>query len=535
MIAKSYLKRSSSYSSAIPRISGIAFSIVSIAAFACHAVQLDNWRFPFYQAGVNLESPRPFRSLMFWDDIGALSCFAPVLWPDTAASRSNHWTFEPSIVGNAQTVRDLFIDSAAAIDHYVNDKKNAQYSRKTGSFFAGQARSDIRYRSILVRQVLDVDSRNSENLDFRGKTDRIAAGRIAEAYCQIDWAYGFFRLGRLHRTWGPFPDRSLLLSANTQAYDAFEWKIASRLFEFRHLFTAFPYANSYIDAEGNTTNRYLTVHALNFFLGKIGEIGFFESMIFSRGGLPDLQLVNPFSLYTVINTNGEGGGNLMLGLQWDIHPVLQNISLKGQLLVDDIQVDNKVPMDQEPNHWGADFGAYISDFLPFKTRHYLSLEYRYLSRWLYTVNNLDVTDGLRYTYLGRSLGAETNDNDRADVSVFFAGKNFWAVKCGLSLNRQGENSLWSRWKNISKDSLAAPQALGYRTEPQFPSGIVERTIDFHVNILGYFKNFADFSLKLDNRWIKNKNNVANGSYAYDPLVSFSVSLHYSNIFVALPK
>jgi hypothetical protein len=64
---------------------------------------------------------------------------------------------------------------------------------------------------------------------------------------------------------------------------------------------------------------------------------------------------------------------------------------------------------------------------------------------------------------------------------------------------------------------------------------VERTLDWYINVMGYYKNFADFSLRLDNRWIKNKNNEFTRSYAYDPLVSFSVSFHYCNFFAPLPE
>jgi hypothetical protein len=500
------------------------------------AVPLDNWRLPYCQADVYLGCSDSLKSGMFWDDIGSPSCFGRQLWPDSLRLRGNSWALEPMVSLNAQNARTVFIDTAAPVAHYVNDKKQAQRSQQKGSFLAGQVLSDVRYRSILVRQVLEVDSRNKDDLDYRGKTDRFAAGTIAEAYCQIDWKYGFFRLGRLHRNWGPFPDRSLLLSSNTHSYDGLELKLASSLFEFRHLFTAFPSGNSYIDAEGNNANRYLTVHSLNFMLGRFGEIGIFESVLFTRGnGWPDLQFINPFSLYTVINTNGEGNGNLMIGAQWNVHPFVKNVSLKGQVLLDDFQVDNKGPMDQEPTHWGADVGAYVSDFLPLTKRHFLSLEYRYLSRWLYTVNLPDMRDGMRYSYLGKSLGAETNDNDRGSISFFIAGNDRWAATCGLSFNRQGENSLWSKWKNTGKDSLDVPTTLGYRTEPKFPSGIVERTIDWYLNILGYYKNYADFSLRVDNRWIKNKNNVTTASYVYDPLLSFSLSFHYGNFFVSLPK
>jgi hypothetical protein len=504
-------------------------------AFAVKAVQLDNWVFPYYRAGTLLGCSDSPKNGMFWDDIGVVPCFSR-LWADSSRRGGNYWTLEPMALVSARNADTVFIDDRGPVRHYINDRMQAQGLQEKGSFWKGQLLSDLRYRNVLVRQVLDVDSRNKDDLDYRGKTDRIAAGRLSEAYCQIDWKYGFFRLGRLSRSWGPFPDRSLVLSSNAHSFDGMEFKVASPLFEFRDLFAAFPYDNSSVDAEGNNVNRYLTVHALNLMLGRFGEVGFFESMLFSRGGgWPDFQLINPFSLYTVINTNGEGNGNLMIGLQWNIHPFLDNLSIKGQLLVDDFQVDNKILMDQEPTHWGADMGAYVSDFLPLKKRHFISLEYRYLSRWLYTVNPLDMQGGQRYSYLGRSLGEETNDNDRVHASFFIAGDDRFAVTFGLSLNRQGENSLWSRWKNFSKDSLGAPLALGYRTEPKFPSGVVERTIDWYVTILGYYRNYADFSLRVDNRWIRNKNNVATASYAYDPLLSFTVSIHYCNFFVQLPK
>jgi hypothetical protein len=301
------------------------------------------------------------------------------------------------------------------------------------------------------------------------------------------------------------------------------------------MFTAFPYSNSYIDAQGNSTYRYLTAHSLNFMFGRFGSAGITETMLFSRpSGLPDLQLVNPFSSYTVINTNGEGDGNLMLCLQWDVRP-FANVSLKGQILLDDFQIDNKGPADQEPTDWGGDFGTYWSNFLHVKQLHTLSLEYRYLSRWLYNVSAADASLGQRYMYLGRSLGYPTDDGDCFNLSFFIAGTDFWTGTCGVRYMRQGENSLWTPWKNMSADSLVAPGALGYRTEKSFPSGTVESTFDLYVDARGYFRNYADIRLQLDNRWVRNKNNLATSSAVYDPRISVSASLHYCDLFVSLPK
>ena len=535
MIAKSFLKRFSSFFSAKRHFKLPFPALVGLSATLAFGVQLDNWRLPYYQESSIRSGRGSSPSGMFWDDIGGQPDFNSALWPDSIRFSKDHWIIEPAVSYCAQSFDTLYIDTSPPIAHYVNDKNQAQRSQQRGPYWNGQFLSDIRYRKLLIRQVLDVDSRNKDDLDYRGKTDRFAAGRIAEAYCQVDWNYGFFRLGRLNRNWGPFPDRSLLISSNSLSYDAFEFQLASSFFEFRHMFAAFPYDKSNIDAEGHFYDRYLTAHSLNFMLGRFGAVGITETMLFSRNsGLPDFQLTNPFSIYTVINTNGEGTGNLMLGVQWALHPVIQNVSVKGQVLIDDFQVDNKGPQDQEPTHWGGDFGAYCSDVLPLHLSHTISLEYRYLSRWLYTVDPANTSQGERYTYLGRSLGEPTNDGDRINLSFFTAGRNYWAATAGVSLTRQGQNSLWSMWKNISKDSLIAPNELGYRTEPAFPSGIVERTSDFYVDLRGYYKNLADIRLRLDNRWVKNKNNALTASSSYDPMVSLTLSLHYCNFFVPIP-
>ncbi|HEX7511034.1 MAG TPA: hypothetical protein VF335_07020 [Chitinivibrionales bacterium] len=535
MISKLFSKQFSLFFNEIRRINKPVVAFLTLLVASPQAVQLDNWRFPYYQEGVLSGNERGSPSGMFWDDIGATSALSPILRPDSARFKSDHWILEPQFSYQAQTPDTLFIDSTGGAEHYVNDRKQAQRSQVRGSHFYGQLLNDIRYKRILLLQVLDVDSRNSDDVDYHGKTDRLAAGRIVEAYCRLDWKYGFFRFGRLNRNWGPFPDRSLLVSSNTQSYDAMEFQLFSSFFEFRHLFAAFPHDRSSIDAVGYSYDRYLAAHSLNIMFAGLGTVGIMETMLFSRGsGLPDFQLVNPFSLYTVINTNGEGAGNLMWGVQWDLHPdIIRKLCVKGQVIIDDFQVDNKTPMDQEPTHWGTDMGVYLADILPINFKHFFSLEYRYLSRWLYTVDPQNTAQGERYSYLGRSIGEPTNEGDRINFSFFMAAKNFWTASAGVSFARQGENSLWSMWKNFSKDSLIAPDALGYRSEPAFPSGIVERTLDMYIDARAYWKNFADIRLRMDNRWITNKNNVSSAGATYDPMVSFTLSLHYGNFFVPL--
>jgi hypothetical protein len=486
------------------------------------AVQLDNWRLPYYTIASRLGYYSPSPSGMFWDDMGQLRDSAAFLdrsiWPDGGHAAQNHWILEPAGFGEVRNTSDYF----------------GKNSRLGASLL-----NDIRYRGFLTRQVVDVDSRYLDDPGFIWVKNRGVTARIGEAFLQYGFKYGFVRIGRMNRNWGPFADRSLIFSANPYSYDGIELGLHSSFFEFRHFFAAFPDRALSLDLDTTGASRYLSAHSLNFLLGRFGSVGITESIVFGRkGGFPDLQYVNPVAVYFVNNTTGDGVGNLMEALQWNLHPFTDKVSLKGQLLIDDIQIDNKGPGDQKPNHWGADLGVFWSDFLPITLPHALSLEYRFLSRWVYTASDDNTANGERYIYLGKSLGFPTNDGDSTNLSFTIAGKNYWASQAGLSYKRQGQGTVLSVWHD---DSLSqadpmkyARDALGYRIEPSIPSGIVESAFDFYINLIGYYKNYVDVQATLHNRWVTNKGHVVS-SLTYDPQISVSLGLHYSNFFIKLPQ
>lgn len=499
-----------------------ALLLISIAPSNSFSVQLENWRQPYYTLASRLGCYSSSPSGMFWDDLGPLPDSVTFLdrsvWPDSSRTAANHWILEPAAFGSIGNTNSYFGKNSALGATLLND---------------------IRYKGFLTRQVIDVDSRFIDDPQYPWLMDRGVAARISEAYLQYGFKYGFVRVGRLDRNWGPFADRSLILSDNTYSYDGIEFGLHSSFFEFRHFFAAFPDKNLSWDLDTTGTSRYLTAHSLDFMLGRFGTVGITETVVFGRkSGIPDLQYVNPMSVYFVTNCNGEGGGNLMEAFQWNLHPFTDKVSIKGQFLIDDIQVDSKGPGNDKPNAWGTDMGLFWNDFLPFSLPHVLSFEYRFISRWVYTVSDDNSADGERYTYLGKSLGFPTDDGDSANLSFTIAGKNFWAAQAGLSYQRQGQGTVLSIWHDDSL-SLADPSkysrdALGYRTEPSIPSGIVESTFDFYLNLIGYYKNYVDFQATLHNRWITNKGHVVS-SLAYDPQISISLGLHYSNFFVKLPK
>jgi hypothetical protein len=477
------------------------------------AVELNNWRAPYYliasEMGLVTSSPSGF----FWGDCGEAPLFDSTLWFSDTKAKRNHWFLEPAMSGGMSVPRE------------PDDRSGFGY---------GEVLNDIRYRNLLVRQTLRVDTRYDADSLYPAHPDRFARGRIEEVYARLEWRYGSVRFGRMLCNWGPFADRSLLLSANPYSYDALEWQVHSSLFEFRHLFAAFNQSPR-PSAADNIAGRYFAAHALNLMLGGWGSFGILESMLFRREqGFPDFQYINPFSIYTVQNTNQEGNGNLMLGFQWNIHPGIEKVSLKGQFVLDDIQVDDEAATDQEPNHWGVDAGIYWRDCLPLPLRHLVKAGYRRASEWMYTVPDNNMDNGEGYTYLGKSLGFPKNDGDDLWVGMTVIGKKYWAGSATVSYGRDGEKTVLSRWQDSEGPDSLRGVPYDY-TVGQFPSGTVERTVSFSLEVMVHFRDYIDGRIGIGNRWIRNKGNVQHDGFVYDPLISAELSLHWTGFYHPLPE
>lgn len=478
------------------------------AATGCVAVPLDNWRAPFYRIAATREHLSESPSGMFWDNMRGASICAYSLWPDSLEFEHDHWMLEPAL--RAELGSESFI---------TGDKWNLRLD----------LRSDFRFDKLSVRTALVVDRTYGSDPEYVWHRKRAAAGRIEEAYLQYHGGRGFIRFGRLNRNWGPFFDRSILLSNCPFSYDAFEWQFRLPFLEFRHLFSAFPRRFSYKDLGNQTTktNRYLAAHALNLVFGEWGSIGVSEAELFSREeGFPDFQYMNPISIYTVLNTNSEGPGNLMLGFQGWVHPFTKQITLKSQVVFDDFQVDNETAVDQEPAHWAGDFGCYWHDPTPLSFPHHVSLEYTYVSRWMYTVNweNAD-SSGERYSYLGKGLGYPEIDGDWLKTAFTAVGKEYWAASVGFGIARKDTNNIFTRWERLSG-------TLGYRKETRLSSRpTLKTTLSVFVDLHGYFRDYCDAHLLFENRWIRDKSSSSFAGFVYDPRILLTFSAHCSDFFV----
>jgi hypothetical protein len=490
----------------------IIFSLIwhLLSSAGAYAAELASWRADYYKiahAGGHLHcSP----SGMFWDDIQSDTVFAP-LWQYPVNDSDNFWKLEPSL-------------SAAT---FWGDKEIFRWN--------GRLTSDIRYNRFFIRNSITVDPGFRDDPLYPYKQDRVSAGYWEEAYFQFRHPIGFLRLGRLKRNWGPFIDRSLIVSSHPFSYDALEWQLKSSFFEFRHLIGSFPYASSWRDAqsypERDAQNlhpkrqRWLLAHSLNFMIGKWVTLGVTESFIASvKHGIPDLQTLNPFTSYTIMTTNEEYNGNAILGLQWRILPFTERIALLGQVIIDDIQVDNKSLGDQEPSHWGLDCAIHWRNPLPIPAiDHGLVCEYAYASKWLYLVTWNNTREGQRYTYHQKSIGYPFNDGDRAHVMLFMRGKKWWQASLGAYYMRKGGNTLTTPWNTGGSYN-------GYRKETSLRADTTQHGIAQYFEGLFYVAPYAELKLGITNEWIKSSGNARN-DWAYAPRIALTLSGHYPRFFI----
>lgn len=488
---------------------------VAVTAVAAHAVELENWRGAWGQALAETGLLRASPSAMFWDDLTVedTAVARALAWPDTSGMwRPGSWRLEPSVRGMVSSER------------YPGNLAVAGQVMIT---------SDIRFRRLLVRHALDVDSRYKSDSTFVWKKDRVAAGRVEEAYLQVGFEHALFRLGRLKRSWGPFADASLVLSAVPHTYDALEWQVHASFFEYRHLFAAFDHSRSSIDTDSLSTQRYLTTHALNIIAGRWLTLGVFESVLFSSPTFPDLQYVNPFSIYTVTNTNGEADGNLMLGFQWRILPLTTKVELLGQVVFDDVQVDNETIGDQEPSHWGLDAAVYWHEPFNLRARHTMRLRYTYLSRWMYLVSRPNTLDGERYTLYGQGLGYGFNDGDRWDLGMTVVSDRGWSLRAGALYQRSGGNSVTSPWN--SGDSTNPDAGYNsYRHETSLRSDTCQHLLAGYVEARGGWRGYVDAGVRLSAAWVRNRDNVP-GNFAFEPEIAADMSLQVPRLAVRFVK
>jgi len=360
--------------------------------------------------------------------------------------------------------------------------------------------------------LLDEEKARDEN--YTGKKWRGLAGYVQDAFVYYHSRRFELIVGRFASFWGP---RNSLVLCGNQRMDGFgytfHWGKLALSYRLARLDGLHPDADGVLQFE----NRYFAGHRVDFHLNKHLRFGLFETVVFGGPGRQiDLFYLNPLIFFHGSQLNEGTNDNTTVGFDFSIKPAV-GYKFYGQLLVDDIQVDDQSQDDQEPAEVAFLLGGYVVNLAGWFD---LKAEYSRVTNW--TFNQIYPRN--RYIFdsrpIGRVLG---NDYDLASLSLIrWMGDNTAAV-FRFDHYRQGEGRIDAEWTEPWK------QVEGDYSEP-FPTGTVQKTTRMTLGIKSFIANMAFVDVEAGIDLVKNQNHVD----ADDRTLPF-INLKISSFFLTSVK
>ena len=295
------------------------------------------------------------------------------------------------------------------------------------------------------------DTRLKFDPDWFGKKDRAVAGRTEESYVDAQWRYAELFFGRLDRNWGPSPVQGLLLSPNPYGLDHLGLTLGTSGIQLQAIVTQL---DTRLDSLGLSERRYMVQHRLWIHPPGAWTVSLWEGNVWAgtdRGLEPWFLNVMNLGLLEQVNTNTNV--NSFVGTDFELHG---RVTLFGQAMLDDIQVDNKVPTDKKPASWGLTIGAKggmgAASWTAFYTQ-VANLTYR-------NEDNLQIP-----LYHGLGTGRNFSDYDQATLKFGVIAPGGVLVEPELTMVRQGEGD----------PRLPHPAPVNYPNTSALFQGFVQRT------------------------------------------------------------
>ena len=333
--------------------------------------------------------------------------FPAALPPDSALFRA---TLSPYLVGQSSAVRDLMRADGA-------EKVTAGGSLRL-LLHGGRVTAVARGYG---------DQRLRDDPEFTGKTDRVIAGRLEDAYVGAQWRYGELAAGRTGRRWAPGGVQGLQVGDYTYSYD----HLYARLGGDRvHLSSIVARLDDQRQGSGDSVaQRYFTAHRLAGRFGRF-ELGLTESIIY--GGVDrgfDPALASPTNVYSVSQYAENRTINVLYGADFAWRPRWVG-QIGAQFMLDDVQIDDCGRNCNEPPSYGVTVSV---EGVPLAgdVRGYGS--YVQLSNLAYrTINPYE-----RYASFDVGLGLGYSDYDEARVGLDAGALLPVPVRAYVALRRQG--------------------------------------------------------------------------------------------------
>jgi hypothetical protein len=322
--------------------------------------------------------------------------------------------------------------------------------------------------------------------------------------------------GRFYSQLGPGRHGQLLLGANTRPMDQLTCSLNRTV--SRNLFARFFFQTSALDKMGSD-KRFMSLHRLELISSK-WYLALSEALTYARNNQSmDLVYLNPFILFHLEQLNGPdllGNtiGTLEFGFRWNTSRAY------SEILIDDVQFDNEVKGDLEPNEIGGLLGyEYASD------SYYLSVEGVALTNRTYKTPNPSEWFLHRNRPIGYELGSDVG---RLNVLSRYYLKENWHIDTEVDMIWQGAGEFSHPWDTPWEDESVTMEK-GY--SETFPTGVVEQTTILSAEMMRHWNRERWVSLGIAYTIINNLNHISDiDESGFNLHLSASWSLEYEAIF-----
>ena len=340
--------------------------------------------------------------------------------------------------------------------------------------------------SALVNNHLD------ENPNYMGFRQSGLAAYAKEAYISYRIPNFDFLLGRSFLRWGTGYTGTLLLSDNYRPMDQLRA-------DFHYKWLTFSFMTASLNAFHDSTriNRYFTAHRLDIRFTKDFRFGISEVILYGGPNMaPAYSFLNPVLFYKGEVKNGPTDGNSLGSLYFDYY-FKRHFHFYSEIMIDDLQLEKTGPGDLEPTEWGLLMGGEWTFMRFFMQTEYLRVTNRTYKTPYYWERYMERNQPIGY-YLG-------DDFDH----LWFRG-NYWfnsALRLQVKAQyiRHGEGRIKTPF-----DTPWMNTPLGQNYHEPFPTGIVEKTKRFQVEMRWHPSKFGFLE------WIVGRESVVNFQNRLNP-------------------
>jgi len=317
---------------------------------------------------------------------------------------------------------------------------------------------DFRYRLVMGPE-RDGRERNA-HVSTRERSWRGLTSLYERAYLVYHWKQGTLFFGRDYADWGPAENRNVILSWEAGSLD----KLGAHL-QFKNLRLSFLHAM--LSSPGD---RYLSGHRLEGAFGRV-TVGISETVI-HRDRFLDPVYMLPFSSFYANQFNERTDDNVLWGLDVK-YRALDGLTVDGSLLVDDFQYERG---DSTPDMLAVNIGARADLAGPVPLT--LRARYRYVD--IYTYTHRDSLKG-HVTGTGDPNAGDPllGVAEGPDTDLLTAAADWYALR------RLTATALFSVLRRGEGDDFRAFYP-GDDHAPDFPSGVVERTVSLGIALAWEF-------------------------------------------------